>query len=320
MLEANFSVIMSVFNSEIFLSEAIESILNQTLTNFEFIIIDDGSTDNSSSIIQNYARKDPRIKLVENNINIGLARSLNKGIELANGKYIARMDADDISIPNRFEKQYHYLENNQNIYVVGSNYKNIDENGNQKQQSEKLESPNQIRWGLFFSNQMAHPTVMMRTDLFKKYGYFYNPFPYTQDYDLWIRISEKFDLSNLSDNLLFYRDHKNKISNKYKSEQRNLDIDITIDHIKKTTLRELNYDQIKGLKNPRNIKSIEDAVMICSLLIKIQSISQNWCLNKTDRNFINGMTFRKIKEIFYSNNFSIKLLPYFFHSIYKKLN
>ena len=124
------SVIMSVYNGEKYLVQAIDSILNQTYQNFEFIIIDDCSTDNSSHILQEYAQKDSRIKIIKKEKNIGIKgfiKNLNLGISIAKGKYIARMDADDISLPERFQKQVDFLENNPEITLVGAQLNLINE-------------------------------------------------------------------------------------------------------------------------------------------------------------------------------------------------
>ena len=124
------SVIMSVYNGEKYLVQAIDSILNQTYQNFEFIIIDDCSTDNSSHILQEYAKKDSRIKIIKKEKNIGIKgfiENLNLGISIAEGKYIARMDADDISLPERFQKQVTFLENNPEIFMVGAQIDFINE-------------------------------------------------------------------------------------------------------------------------------------------------------------------------------------------------
>jgi len=118
-MDVKVSIVMSVYNAQKYLDEAIESILNQTYSNFEFIIINDGSTDKSLEIIENYAKKDSRI-IVINRENKGLIYSLNEGIRKANGKYIARMDADDISLPQRLEKQVEFMEKNKNIGICGT--------------------------------------------------------------------------------------------------------------------------------------------------------------------------------------------------------
>ena len=123
------SVIMSVYNSDKFLSESIESILNQTFRDFEFIIINDCSTDKSLDIIKKYSKNDNRIVLIENENNIGLTKSLNKGVKIAKGNYIARIDADDTALNNRFEVQYNFLEKNKNIFLVGGGTYEIDYKG-----------------------------------------------------------------------------------------------------------------------------------------------------------------------------------------------
>ena len=121
---------MPVYNAEKYLVESIESILNQSLKNFEFIIINDGSKDKSLGIIKKYAKKDKRIILLNNSRNLGLQKTLNKGLEVARGKYVARMDADDISLPKRLEIQFNYMEDHLEIFLVGSSAIVIDGNGN----------------------------------------------------------------------------------------------------------------------------------------------------------------------------------------------
>ena len=123
------SVIMSVYNGEKYLSKAIESILNQSYRNFEFIIVDDASTDSSLEIINEYLKIDNRIIILSNNVNIGLGSSLNKAIQFSSGEFIARMDSDDISIPDRLEKQINYLLEHKNIHILGGDQIIIDERG-----------------------------------------------------------------------------------------------------------------------------------------------------------------------------------------------
>ena len=154
------SVIMAVYNGEKFLEEAIGSILKQTFLNFEFIIIDDGSEDTSLKIIKNF--KDKRISILENNKNIGLSASLNKGIKLSKGKYIARMDADDISLPERLEKQYNFMERNPNIGIVGTGYDLINESGERMGTYIYPDNPVTIHWKLLTGPVFPHPTVMLR--------------------------------------------------------------------------------------------------------------------------------------------------------------
>jgi glycosyltransferase involved in cell wall biosynthesis len=147
------SVLMSVYNGEKYLKEAVDSILNQTFSDFEFIVINDHSTDSTSEILFSY--KDSRLKIIENDENIGITKSLNKGLRLVSGKYTARMDADDISFNNRLEKQLQYLEDNPDVGVLGTM---AISNG--KYLKYKINLPSKdylIKWQLFFSNPIIHP-------------------------------------------------------------------------------------------------------------------------------------------------------------------
>lgn len=197
------SVLLSVYNGELFLREAIESILNQAFTDFEFIIIDDSSSDNSREIIESY--KDERIVLLVNVSNQGLASSLNTGIIKAQGEYIARMDADDISLRERLEKQVAFMDKHREIGLCGSWIKYFGE------ENLVLEFPPDdatIRCKLLFENNIAHPSVMLRKDLLLKHNLSYNPaYTNAQDYELWRRCSHYLSLANLSEVLLLYRLH-----------------------------------------------------------------------------------------------------------------
>ncbi len=211
------SVIMSVYNSEKFLSEAIESILNQTFKDFEFIIINDSSTDNSLEIIKKYQNKDERIVLIENKKNIGLTKSLNIGLKKAKGKYIARMDADDISLPERFQIQYDFLEKNKDIFLVGTGAYNIDTNGKLSTLLRNVSQPSQISKILPQQNCIYHPTIMFRNE---KHLY-REKFFYTQDYDFYLLLlSEGKQLANIGEPLIKYRINEDAISWTKRSKQK----------------------------------------------------------------------------------------------------
>ncbi len=198
---------MSVYNGEKFLKEAIESILNQSLSDFEFLIIDDGCTDRSVEIIKSI--NDQRIRLVHNKKNIGLTKSLNKGLKIAKGKYIARMDADDISLPLRLKKQVNLLEERKEIGLAGSWFSVI----NSDFEARTLESPEEIKIELLFRNSIGHPTVMFRKELVEKYDLYYNEnFRTSQDHELWYRMAEYTDLSNIPEVLVLYRSHDGQVS------------------------------------------------------------------------------------------------------------
>lgn len=212
------SVIMSVYNGEKYLKEAVESILRQTFQDFEFIIVDDGSTDKTSEILNSF--DDLRIKVIKNSQNLGLTKSLNKAIEIAKGKYIARMDADDISLPHRLEKQIEFLEKNPEYAMIGSSYYKIDDEGTTLSLVSVLTADSQIKEGLDKQNWFCHGSAIIRKDALLKVGTYNEKFKYAQDYDLWLRISEFYSLANIEEPLYCWRTSPTSISIEKESEQR----------------------------------------------------------------------------------------------------
>jgi len=184
------SVVMSVYNSERWLRESILSILNQTYSNFEFIIINDGSTDNSLSIINSFKKDDNRIKLIDQN-NIGLTKSLNRAISISNGNLIARIDADDISLPNRLKSQYELMKRNNQVGLCYTNYTEIDETGKTIRCVTPTFRFNKIKKNLSNGiNLIPHSSVMYRKSIFNKLGGYRERFKKSQDIDLWLRMIE----------------------------------------------------------------------------------------------------------------------------------
>lgn len=196
------SVIMSVYNCEKYLKQSVDSILNQSYKDFEFIIINDGSTDRSREILESY--KDDRIRLF-NNKNKGLTKSLNEAIRYSNGKYIARMDADDISLPERFKKEINFLDSNRDIVMCGTWADFIDENGKLLREFKRPVTDKEIKREIIFHNPFIHPSVMMRKTVFNEIGFYDESFRYAQDYELWTRIVTKFKTANIPEKLLEYR-------------------------------------------------------------------------------------------------------------------
>lgn len=199
------SVIMAVYNGEKYLQESVESVLNQTFPDLEFIIVDDGSTDRTWPILAKY--DDPRIRLIQNVKNIGLASSLNKALSIAVGSYVARMDADDISLPDRLAIQHRYLEANPEVGVLGTQMIIIDMYGRGSKTYHVPSTHGAILWGLFFGNPLAHPTVMFRRDPVVACGGYDETIKASQDKDLWIRLCDRIRFANLEDRLVKYRRH-----------------------------------------------------------------------------------------------------------------
>ena len=212
------SVVMSVYNGGKYLEDSIKSILTQTFQDFEFIIINDTSTDNTEEILKIF--DDPRIKIITNDQNIGLTRSLNKGIQLARGIYIARMDADDISLPHRFETQVHFLEKNPDYALVGSSYYQIDKDNKIHTLINVLTDNIQIKQGLTKQNWFGHGSVMMRKDVFREVGGYDERFKLAQDYDLWLRIAAGHKMANIEEPLYKWRVTKSGISVEKEAEQK----------------------------------------------------------------------------------------------------
>lgn len=202
---------MPVFNAEEFLETSIKSILNQTFTNFEFIIINDGSTDCSLEIINRLCLIDNRIKIITQE-NKGIVKSLNLGIKYSKGEFIARMDADDISHPKRLEKQLFYLENNPNIDLISCSYQPIDVHNNNLGPSI-IHPSNElsIKIALCFSSPICHPGVMAKRKVFLSHPY---KETVSEDHALWISIAKKYSLSNIEEVLLDYRITQNSLSQK----------------------------------------------------------------------------------------------------------
>lgn len=198
------SVILPVYNAEKYLKESMDSILSQTISDFEFIIINDGSKDKSADIIKSYS--DARIVYIEQQ-NMGLANTLNKALGIAKGKYIARQDNDDVSHKDRFKKQIEFLEKNPTIALVGTWARIIDEQGNDTGRSHKhVCNSDYLKLELVFDNPFVHSSIMAKKDCLLKVGG-YNPSnEIFEDHNLWSRVSYQFDVANLPEELLLYRE------------------------------------------------------------------------------------------------------------------
>lgn len=197
------SVVMPIFNQESFLKEAIRSILSQTFKNFELLILNDGSTDNSLKIIKSF--KDKRIKVFQNRKRQGLARGLNFLIKKARGGYIARMDGDDISLPNRIEEQIKFLDKYPEVVLVGCWAKIINNAGKIIGEFKHPVKHTKIRKAILSYNSFIHPSVMFRKRMFKKLGGYDEKLFYSQDYDLFLRLVIKYPCVNLPKFLLKFR-------------------------------------------------------------------------------------------------------------------
>jgi glycosyltransferase involved in cell wall biosynthesis len=206
------SVLMPVYNAERYVAEAVESILAQTFTDFEFLIVDDGSADRSREILQQYAQKDARIALTSRP-NTGYVVALNEMLAIARGEFIARMDADDVSFPKRFERQLEYLRTRKCCMVVGTATEWIDPDGELLKVNVSPSCHNAIDSAHLTTQVSAicHPTAIIRADVFKSVGFYDEGLFGAEDLDLWLRIAEIGELANMAEPLLKYRFHFNKV-------------------------------------------------------------------------------------------------------------
>src|SRR5580658_10136563 len=207
------SVVMSVFTGERFLRQTVDSILDQSFRDFEFIVINDGSTDDSASILESYQKRDPRLCVYEQE-NRGLLESLNRGCSLAKGRYIARMDADDIAVRDRLLWQVDFLEEHPEVGILGGNIEYIDAKGTVFDTFLHPIDDQAIRSALYqCEGSFCHPATIMRKAAFDAVGG-YSTFFFDggEDYDLWVRMAERSQLANLDRVVLKYRVHPSQIS------------------------------------------------------------------------------------------------------------
>jgi glycosyltransferase involved in cell wall biosynthesis len=198
------SVVMPVHNGGRLLQQAIDSILTQTVCDLELIVVDDGSSDATPELLRNRAESDHRIRVVQHSTNLGFAAALNNGFAQARGRFIARMDADDVALPSRFERQLSFLDDHPDVAIVGSAVRRLSETGVLGQVQQYPLRPGVVAWSMLFFNPIAHPTAMMRADAVDSppYG---NEYPGSEDYDFFFRLSRRVRIANIPEVLLHYR-------------------------------------------------------------------------------------------------------------------
>lgn len=249
------SVLMSVFNGEAYVADAIESILKQSYKDFEFIIIDDGSTDRSLEIIEHYEHSDSRIVLIRQS-NQGLVAALNLGMKVAKAPLIARIDADDIALEQRLEKQVHYMDAHSKVLALGSSIRIIDEQNSLLRDVIYPTGTDTVAESMRKGCKVAHPSVIFRKDAVLHLGGYREICRHAEDYDLWLRLIEIGEIDNLEEPLLLYREHSNKISNLHYIQQK-----MTSELIKiASELRQKGVgDPLSGLDPPLSLESIMTA-------------------------------------------------------------
>jgi glycosyltransferase involved in cell wall biosynthesis len=268
------SVVMPAYNVEHYLRESIESIRNQTFTDYEFIIINDGSTDGTKGILDSFSEIDSRIKAFHQK-NKGVASALNLGCRHARGQYIAIMNADDISLPSRLEKQIRYLERHPEIGIVGTWLDVVDEYGTTTGNWYMASLPGVVKWNLSFGAALAHGTVLMRRSIIRGLKYYTKSKIYNEDYDLWFRAAGVIKLANMPEVLYKYRICGKGLTSVFKDEvfrdatttslnAINRLLKTPVDYVSAATLR--RYIADRTVNDPRDSKTIS------RLLIRLFSV------------------------------------------------
>ena len=311
------SVVMSVYNAERYLHDAVDSILNQTYRHFEFIIIEDCSTDRSLEILEDYAQKEDRIVLIKKDFNKGkkgFIENLNIGLDRAKGKYIARMDADDVSMLDRFEKQIRVLEKDSDLFIVGAFLQMIDENGNNLSIKEAPINDNEIKSRMYSNISLYHPVIMFRNESIRYREKMHG----CEDYDFYFNlILQNKKMYNLPEVLLNYRVLNSSISRKDLILIRRAFVEkakmffvenkkFGVDSYKLFEPEEINKLLIDDYKN-----KLEDIRLgVYTALSNSKKVELKQLLHKMDKFYPNHFTF----------HFKIALyLPYKFMRYYRKL-
>ncbi|EQB8583133.1 glycosyltransferase family 2 protein [Escherichia coli] len=264
------SVLIPVYNAEKYIERSLNSIINQTYKNLEIIIINDGSTDRTLDIIRTFTEK--RITVVNNEKNLKLIKTLNLGLNLCNGKYIARMDSDDISDPERISKQVEYLEYNEKCVACGSQVRYFSEDGKTKRfQFIAPENSNDILSRMYISSPMCHPSVMFRRDVILNNNLEFNKnYPDAEDYHFWYLLSKYGELHNLQEQLLNYRLSKTQITQTYNKIQRDSSEKIRDLIFKDDCGFDANSENIssKEMKKLLQIASIKPGILVYFLKMR----------------------------------------------------
>lgn len=243
------SVVLPVHDGEQYLAAAIDSILRQTHAHLELIVVDDGSGDGSAAIAASYA--DPRLRVVRNERNLGLVATLNRGIELARGEFIARMDADDVAAPERLARQVRRMVEDPELAVLGTNITYADASGSVVGRPRSLPcGPALVRWRLLRGTCLYHPTVMLRRAALGDERYSAQ-FLHAEDYDLWLRLSRRHRLDNLPQSLLLHRRHGQSVSARHLETQLDSAARSLRGHVQERFGLALTPGQARALLDPR---------------------------------------------------------------------
>lgn len=269
------SVLMPVFNSEKFVADAIKSILHQTFKDFEFLILDDASTDRSLEIVKDFEEQDSRIKAFQNEKNLGVVESRNKLINFSKGKYIAWIDSDDIALENRFEEEIKFLEKHPEIGMVGAYPVIIDEKGKKTGKWWFETNPQKLKIELFFHSPFLSSSVIIRKSRLPQ-DFYDSKFPVAEDFDLYSKISEYSEIANIAKFLVKYRINSKGLSKSYTEKMEQLSVQVIKEHAERLGIK-LEENTIKNLRKAKKASKIafKEIAEIEKSLISLKDLLSN---------------------------------------------
>ncbi len=314
------SVILSVYNNEAYLHDTITSVLNQTFSDFEFIIVNDGSSDGSARILASY--QDPRIIHLTHSMNQGLIASLNDALSVASGKFIARLDGDDISLPTRLEEQITAFKEDPQLVLLGSYYYIIDEGGSVKRTVRRPLNNTEIRWAILFENPFGQSSVMLRVDALKLHGLRYDKsMLYAEDYDLWSRLLLYGKGKNIDRPLVKIRHHPLQTSRVFSTEQSATADRIAMSNVERLGV-EISIQEMKALRGwlrkPRFVTD-QDRQVGLKLLELLTIFGKQNSINPQQFTVIRYRLVNRIleaigiKNLFLRRNFQLLRAIFFWH-------
>ncbi|WP_260491927.1 glycosyltransferase family 2 protein [Pseudoalteromonas maricaloris] len=273
-MKDSIDIILPVYNGEDYISESIESILNQTFSHFNLIVINDGSTDNTKLILERLKSADDRIQVI-NKDNEGLIATLNLGISLSRAKYLVRMDHDDILAPNKLEMQINYMKRHENIDVLGCNAVLIDSVGEKVGSISFPVTPLAVKAKSFVRVPVLHPSVMIKvSDKIRPFLYYDESQLYCEDFGLWLRLLDNgFCITNLKEKLMYYRVHNSSVSSTRKKDMQYNACKIIESAMKNMGVK-LGGNDWESFKILRN-KELEKNVTLMSFLSLLMSFGSN---------------------------------------------
>lgn len=310
------STIIATHNRSGLLPHAVNSILSQSYQDFEIIIVDDASTDDTSKVIEELRQRDPRIQSLHLQQKQGPGFARNLGISYAKGKYVAIMDDDDLSHVERFSSQVTFLETHPDVMIVGTFIQKIDEFGNKNGEITYPLSNGQIRWGLFFRCTVGHATTMIRRLLFADFGISYSDsLKIGEDWKLFIDVTQNYKVANLPEVLYSYRRYPDSITIKEPELELKSISRIIVAEVKAYTGLDLPNNLVNSFIRPNLVNDIVEGEILSNITKRIYKVALTWELTKDEKRYISENAASRLRQVWRTLNYPIRLLPYLIFSL-----